>query len=712
MFHNILKLVKNDFHNIFHRRSIWVTLLAFALIPMFYAVLNIQVSWNPYSPENTSRLKIAVVNSDDGGSLRGKPFNVGNRIIKQLRQNHAIHWVITNDWAANNGLDNGKYYAMIEIPDDFSSKLATFTTADPVKPNVIYKSNEKLNPAATKIIGQAKDTLTDTIRQNFIKTASKEILTAANSAGATLATKKPEILQIRSSLSDAIKTIDKTQNTLAGVNSTNVKTRAALQQVKANIPKISSQIDDLQAVVSNTRALNNSTQQLNQSLRTNLANGINNLQTQGTKLQNTLNGLPSGHISGTTINSTASSAMSLLNALNDNLSDTLRVLDIINNFIPNNRTTELIKSIASAKQSVNHQKALVSQLRGTHSTSRQESLVRQLQSAANTLNTSLDTAYTNFNATTSPALDSLNNTLNDNLNGNSSVVQSMRSVLPELKAVANAGSITASQTSDISSQLGKIKKTLNTLNQQMSFVNGKNLDRLIKLMGTDPALSSILSSPIKLQTKEIYPMKNFGWQMTPFYTILALWIGMLLMSTILAWEYILPDDKNGLHRPNHLESYIGKLTLYLTMGFFQATFAWIGVMLLGVRPVHWFLFLLAFYAITFAFAVMMFNLVFMLGNAGKLVIVLLMLIQLFGTGGVYPLEVVPKDLAALSPFVPFTYGLQLFREVMTTPNWTVIGHDIFALFIFVLVFTAIMPLRRVLEKLVYRMESDVAKSKL
>lgn len=709
---NIVKLVKNDFYNIFHRRSIWVTLLAFALIPMIYACINIWVSWNPYSPESTSRLKIAVVNSDEGGALKGNTFNVGKQIEKQLHKNHAIHWVFTNEWAANNGLENGKYYAMIEIPSDFSSKLTTFASSSPQKPNVIYKSNEKLNPAATKIIGQAKDTLTDTIRQNFIKTASKEGLKVANDAGATIATKKPEILQMRSSLNDAIKTINNTQSTLKDVNATNQKTRAALQQVKTNIPKISSQIDDLQSVISNTKGLNNATQQLNSAMQSNLTSGITSMQTQGTKLQNALNGLPSSGGSTATISSTTSTATSLLNGINDVLSDNLRVLDIINNFIPNNRTTALIKSIGTAKQNVNKQKRLLNQLKSTSSTSRQKSLISQLKAAGNTLNTDLNNVNTNFTSTTSPALDSLNTTLNTNLNNNSSVVQSMKSMLPELKAMANAGTITASQTSDISKRLGKIKTTLKTLDGQMSFLNEKNLDSLIKLLGTDPSLSNILSSPIQLQTKEIYPMKNFGWQMTPFYTVLALWIGTLLLSTILAWKYILPDEDNGLHRPSLLASYFGKLTLFLSVSFFQATFAFIGEIIMGIRPVHWFLFLLAFYAVTFTFTIIMFNLVFMLGNAGKVVIVLLMLIQLFGTGGVYPLEVVPKDLAALAPFMPFTYDIQLFREVMTTPNWSVVGHDILMLFIFVLFFTLIMPLRRVFEKRVYQMEHDLHEAKL
>ncbi|GAX06589.1 yhgE/Pip domain-containing protein [Secundilactobacillus pentosiphilus] len=709
---NVFNLIKKDFYNIFHTRSIWVTLLAFALIPMLYAVLNIQVSWNPYSPKNTSRLQIAVVNNDEGASLKSRPFNVGNQVVKQLHKNHQIHWIFTNDWSANNGLENGKYYAIIEIPDDFSSKLTTFATSDPQKPTIVYKQNEKLNPAATKIIGQAQNSLTDNIRQNFIKTASKTALQTANKAGATIATKKPEILQVRSSLTDAISTINKTEKTLNGVNQTNRKTQAALQTMKSDLPKISSQIDDLQSVVNNTKALNNATQQLNHSLQSNLGSGINSLQTQGTRLQNRFNGLPSGHVSSTTLRSTSSSATSLLNGINDTLSDTLRMLDIINNFVPNNRTSALISSVSKAKRSVDRQKSLVSQLRGAHSTSKQQSLIRSLQGASNTLNTALDTAYTNFNSTTSPALNGLNNSLNANLNGNSQVVQSMRSVIPELRAMANAGSITASQTSDINSRLDKVKGTLQSLDKQMSFLSSRNLDKLIKLLGTDPSLSSILSSPIKLQTKKIYPMKNFGWQVTPFYTVLALWVGMLLMSTILAWEYILPDNKNGLERPNELQSYLGKLPLYLGMGFAQASFAWLGEIVLGVRPVHWFLFLLAFYAASFTFAVIMFNLVFMLGNAGKVIIVLMMLIQLFGTGGMYPLEVVPKDLAALAPFMPFTYAMQLFREVMTIPNWSVIGHDLLCLFLFVVFFTLIMPLRRVFEKLVFQMESDMAKSKL
>ncbi len=202
---------------------------------MLYAVLNIQVSLEPVLTEEYEPAKNCGGEQRRGCLTKSHHSTLGIKWSSNCIKNHDIHWVFTNDWSANNGLENGKYYAMIEIPDDFSSKLTTFATSNPQKPAIIYKSNEKLNPAATKIIGQAENSLTDNIRQSFIKTASKEALQTANKAGATLATKKPEILQISSSLTDAISTINKTEKTLNDVNQTNQKTRAALQTLMKSV---------------------------------------------------------------------------------------------------------------------------------------------------------------------------------------------------------------------------------------------------------------------------------------------------------------------------------------------------------------------------------------------------------------------------------------------------------------------------------------------
>lgn len=716
-FRNLRNLIKEDYRRVFHTKTIWITLLAVALIPMIYAVLNIAVSWNPYSTSNTSRLPIAVVNNDEGSALKGKQFNIGKQITKQMKTNHAINWIITNDWQANDGLDRGKYYALIEIPSDFSAKIATFATENPQKPSVIYKSNEKLNPAATKITGQAKDTLTATIRSNFIKIGSKQALTMMNSAGETLSQKEPEILQLRSSLNDAIKTIDKTQANLASINKTSKETAATLQTVKTDVPKISSQIDDLQAVLDNGKAINESTRQLNTALQNNLSTGITSLQTQNNKLQRQLGALPTdGSASNSLIKAQTATSTTLINGIIDTINGNLRVLNVINNFVPTNKTTAMIKSLATTKQKLNKQKSQIASLRtmanSNSSAAKRKQLINQINATGDSVQTSVNNAYTNFNGITSPALDSLNSTINTNLTANSSVVQSMKSLLPGLKALSSAGNLSTSQVTRVSQRLDGIKSQLKELNNQMAFINKKNLNALVKLLGTDPKLSSLLSAPIKLQTEDIYNMKSFGEQVTPFYTSLALWIGDLLLTTLLSWEYILPDRRNGLHRPNHLESYLGKLTLFLGVSAVQATFTLVGEWLLGVRPPHVLAFFMTFYLVSFVFLIIMFNLVFMLGNAGKVVSVLLMLVQLFGTGGVYPLQVVPADLAALAPFLPFTYSIQMFREALTIPDWGVYWHDMLILLCIALFFTVIMPLRRLLAPIVYRMEDEMERAKL
>lgn len=255
----IFTLFKRDLKRIFRSRPVWITLLAFCLLPSIYAIPNIKASWDPYSKANTSRLPIAVVNGDEGSTVNGKSVDIGKQIVTQLKRSKDIHWVITNSWQGNNGLDQGKYYALIEIPNDFSSKLGTLVTTNPQKPNIVYKSNEKLNPAATKITGQAKDSLTEQVRDNFIKISSKAALKEMNSVGEKLDTHKPQILQIRTSLMDAINTIKKTQGYLGNVNHDSKDMQQYLSTVKNDIPKISQQISALQKVVNHGKSLTNAT---------------------------------------------------------------------------------------------------------------------------------------------------------------------------------------------------------------------------------------------------------------------------------------------------------------------------------------------------------------------------------------------------------------------------------------------------------------------
>lgn len=717
----IFTLITRDFKRIFHSRPVWITLLAFCLIPAIYAIPNIKASWDPYSKANTSRLPIAVVNGDEGSTVNGRSIDVGNQIVGQLKKSQDIHWVITNSWQGNNGLDQGKYYALIEIPNDFSSKLGTLVTTNPQKPNIVYKSNEKLNPVATKITGQAKDTLTEQVRDNFIKISSKAALKEMNAAGEKLDTHKPQILQIRSSLLNAIRTIKKTQGYLGRVNGDSKDMQQYLKTVKTDLPKISAQITDLQRVVNHGKTLTRSTKTTLDNARSDLANGLTQLQSDGERLQSLATNLGTGDTSTNGLLKTEINQMqSLGNTTVDHINNALRVIDVVNNILPSNQTTSLIHSLSNAKKNIRQQQRSLSSLKSAANSGASKKslnhLVAQLSKTGDQLAHNIDDANSTFNDTLSQNLDDLGNTLDTGMTGDDQVLESLCSLVPQLNALATAGNsiskLSISRVNQIHSRLAEIQDKLTNLNDQTKFINEQNLNRLINLLGENPKAASLLSSPITLKQADLYNMGKFGYGVTPFYTTLSIWIGILLLTTIVSWKYRTPKNER-FPKTNLIEKYVGKLLLYLSISLTQTSFTMIGeLLILGIRPVSVLAMLATAYTTTIVFTIIMFTLVYMFGNVGKVISVLLMIVQLFGTGGIYPLETIPPYLAALAPYLPFTYAIQGFREAIAGPIPAVFWHSLGILALFAVGFLVIAPLRRVFQKPISELEEGFHSSKL
>lgn len=718
----IFTLFKRDLKRIFRSRPVWITLLAFCLLPSIYAIPNIKASWDPYSKANTSRLPIAVVNGDEGSTVNGKSVDIGKQIVTQLKRSKDIHWVITNSWQGNNGLDQGKYYALIEIPNDFSSKLGTLVTTNPQKPNIVYKSNEKLNPAATKITGQAKDSLTEQVRDNFIKISSKAALKEMNSVGEKLDTHKPQILQIRTSLMDAINTIKKTQGYLGNVNHDSKDMQQYLSTVKNDIPKISQQISALQKVVNHGKSLTNATKDSLDSARSGLASGLNELQEDNQRLAalasdlKTSSGSPSSSLLATDL----SQSQTLTNMIVNQLNDALRVANVINNILPSNRTVALIRSLSDAKKAIHQQQRTLTALKETSksggSKKALDRLTEKFAQTSDQLGTNIDAANTSFTDSIDQSLDNLSSTLTTGMTGDDQVLQSLRSLIPQLKALATAGNsisqISVSRVNQIHNRLNDIQDKLDGLNNQTKFINDQNLNRLINLLGENPKAANLLSSPVTLKQADLYNMGKFGYGVTPFYTTLSIWIGILLLTTIISWKYRSTKNER-FPRANMLEKYIGKLLLYLSISLTQTTFTMLGeLLILGIRPASVLAMLATAYTATIVFTIIMYTLVYMFGNVGKVISVLLMIIQLFGTGGIYPLETIPPYLAALAPYLPFTYAIQGFREAIAGPIPSIYWHSLMILGSFAILFLLLAPLRRVFQKPIADLEMGFHKSKL
>lgn len=166
-----------------------------------------------------------------------------------------------------------------------------------------------------------------------------------------------------------------------------------------------------------------------------------------------------------------------------------------------------------------------------------------------------------------------------------------------------------------------------------------------------------MSAPVLLKTKTMYPVENYGSSSMPFYTALCLWVGSLLLASILSFETSL--------KVRNIEVYFGKLLTFISIGCVQAIVVTLGdVKLLNLTILNpWYL-LIFNLIISICFMIIIFTLGFVLGNMGKAIGIILLVLSISGGGGNFPIEVSGEFFNAVHPYLPFTYAVRLLREAL------------------------------------------------
>ncbi|WP_431803951.1 YhgE/Pip family protein [Halobacillus andaensis] len=210
---NIWNIFTNDIKNISTNWVAAILIGGLTILPSLYAWFNIEASWDPYS--QTDQLPVAVVNEDAGASVRGEELDVGNELVKQLRDNEDMDWKFVDREEAMDKVEYGDYFAAVIIPEDFSSKLATVVNDEPEKAGVEYYVNEKTNAIAPKITETGASTIVDQITSKFISTVNGVIFDMFNDIGLELENDLPDIkrfenyiFEMEESLPEAYELID------------------------------------------------------------------------------------------------------------------------------------------------------------------------------------------------------------------------------------------------------------------------------------------------------------------------------------------------------------------------------------------------------------------------------------------------------------------------------------------------------------------------
>ena len=710
---DVFKIFKKDLKDIFTNFALLTIIIGLAVLPSLYAWFNIKASWDPYG--NTANIKVAVVNEDKGAKIFDKDINVGDKLIEKLKDNSSLGWQFVNKNTASKGVENGTYYASIEIPSDFSTNLTSLVSSDVKKGEIIYTVNEKINAIAPKITDKGASTIQLEINQTVVKTVSEIMFEALNEIGVSLENELPKLTQVENSLKEVqnkFKDIDKTidladdatvqiadivkslQNDMPAIKTTIENSMGLSEDVKTFLSDTKTSIESISPVIKSDLEILNSVSSSASTAVSDIIDAINkgyeNAPELIDSLSNKLSSLASTSDTLTnflikldklTPGNSLQGVIAQLESINDKLNSAISGLDTIKNQVANGQTPSLsnLNGILKVTQDIN---------------SITSNILNNFDSKiVNPINNIFDKGFTVANN----VLDVLNRA-EDKL----PKVDEALSTALEFSGSAN------DTVNFIKDKMPMAKNIVDELVDAISKVNNSDdMKELINLLQSDIITrSDFLKQPVDVVTNSLYPVKNYGSAMTPFYTVLSLWVGVLLLCSLLSTEV------HGEYKP--YEVYFGRGLTFLTIALIQALIVSLGdIFLLKVSMVNPLLFVLLslFTALVFTFIV--YSLVSVFGNVGKAIGVVLLVIQVAGSGGTFPIQVTPKFFQMVNPLLPFTYAISAQREAIAGVYMPNLNKDIIALLIFLVIFIVLnVILKGPINKVMYKFTKKLSESNL
>ena len=708
---NIFKIFRDDLKDISTNMALIIVLIALAVLPSLYAWFNIEASWDPYG--NTSNISVAVVNNDKGATLFEKDLNVGDKLIDELKSNNSLGWKFVNEEEAKKGVETGKYYASIEITPNFSKNIISVLSKDIHKAEIKYTVNEKINAIAPKITDKGASTIQLQVDQTVVKTASEAVFTTLNDLGISLEENLPMLTKIENSLievqgkfgkidsildtaSDASSQISEIskllQNDMPQIESTLKSSINLSKDVKEFLQATKSSMNDIAPTIKNDIKIIN-------DISSSVASGVGDLITA----------IEKGYENAPELVDGLYNKVDHLLSISTKLSDFLTKLDKI---APGTSLQGTIDSINEINSKLNLAKTSLGKVKEQINNGEKPSLnnLNGIVTVLNDVNKITNNLFNNYDT---KIVAPLNEIFNKGITVSNDVISLLEKAEDKLPKINNILGTAINLSGDADDAIDYIKKkvpeaesALNKLVSDLSIVNDSDeMGDLIKFLKNDIIKqSNFLKEPVELVTNSLYPMANYGAAMTPFYTVLCLWVGVLLLTSLLTTEV------RGEYKSYQV--YFGRGLTFLSIGLLQALIVSVGdIYLLGVTVKNPAIFILLSLFISLVFNFIVYSLVSVFGNIGKAMAVILLVIQVAGSGGTFPIQVTPKFFQNVNPFLPFTYGISALREAVAgiyEPNLT---GDIVVLLTFLalaIVLNVLLkgPINKMLHRFTKRMEES------
>ena len=685
---NIIEIFRNDIKEVFRKTNTWIIIVGLILLPSMYAWPNILSSWDPYG--HTNNIKVAVTSEDAGATVDGKDLNLGNSLVEGLKNNKNLDWqFVSNKQEAEDGVRIGDYYASIVVPKNFSQDMTSVSRTEPQRAIIEYTVNEKINAISPKITNSGASAIANNISKNFVETANGIIFEKLHEAGIKFEENLPSIEKAKQEifkLNDNFSTYEQAVSELIAKveHGSNV-----LNNVQNILPEIDRVATNSIMLADKAGITINNIQGFNERLLPIINNHLNVVEEVSKEANVIAKELQQKPDKTEEIKARQKALDSRLQASTERLQLVKNIFEYFNKLsnerLFNNqleRVTTLSNDITTIKEVNNNIYNKMDHYDEIADTVKDEFVNKSAK--VNEVSTNINSK---LNDEIAPLISQVLNKAEVNIDKVSGIIAHAQGELPMVERKLSEAEIKINNAYgrllSLQAQMPSAKSKIQKLTDEIKKADGKiDKNQLLNLLKVDyKKQAEFFANPVKLQENKLYHIENYGSAMTPFYTVLSIWVGSLLMSSLLTTKV---EDEEKKYKP--YQKYFGRGLLFVIISLFQTLIITLGDMyVLGTQATSPYRFVLYALLISLLFSSIIYTIVCILGNVGKAVCIVLLVLQLGSSGGTFPIQMTSEFFQALYPKVPFTYSIGLLREAVGGVYIPAVERDIKILFIYLIV---------------------------
>lgn len=656
---NIFRICRRDFKKIFTNSMAIILTVGVALLPSLYAWFNIYANWDPYG--STGNMQVAVVNNDEGTEIKGIKIDIGDQIVTNLKANDLIDWQFLSKDEAVEGIKAGKYYAGIEIPSGFSESFTSIMTADFKQPEITYYANEKKNAIATKITDKVVQTVQTEVNESFVitvvglinqmfGTVIEESDTLSNGMFGTV---QEEITQAKGSIESLQSTLTSFENVMKLMNS--LDSSLSEKDLASLLKNTDSAITNTEDVIRVTEA---GIESISGTVDKTFADSASSLKNIAEAVKKT-----NGEVSEST-QAIITQALANCKDTQTKITNLTNILKEFEDLLPDE--AKLVAGIISSLENSNAKlSGVISDLEAMQNGSfsgRVDEVADNIISISGTMSSAGRDFKQNLQPKLKSTISALLGTMGDVSNVLTALQKDMPGVNTLVEALVKSAEAGDGMMKSLSSLIGTFSSQLDELSGKIEKLSNSDIVNATVNLTTKNAdeLGEFIACPVKVNTDKVYGIDNYGSAMAPFYTTLAIWVGATILVAILHTNIKKKKEFTSL-KPT--QEYFGRGLTFLALSLIQSVIICAGdLWFLRIQCYHPIKFMIA--GITGSVAIMFFiyTLAYTFGDIGKALAVIMLVVQIGGSGGTFPIDVTPQFFRAINPYLPFTFVIEAMRE--------------------------------------------------